>query len=425
MTHGSHHSRGLQLAARATNAFRVRDWTLNQIDPDGLRYVANILAWMHWGVGVLCLVELTYRPFYGYWAPQFVGYVVLLGTLMAFNGCFHYLIRSNRAVTWRWFFAMCAVDVAIISAGAAISNGFSHYFFHLFYYPSLAFFAVVFTSFRINMAWVTMVAAIYLGISVLAGDGLDFEAKDEKPLLARLAVMYVVVVTVNLISRFERMRWRQGLERERSMQRERVEFSQAVHDTTAQSAYMIGLGIDTAKAQAGDANPELAATLEATSRLSRSTMWELRHPINMGGIYEGRDLGWALRAHAASFTNITSVPAELSQTGVEPPLSIEERGLLFSIAHNALTNAYRHADAGRVSVDLEFGEQGIRLSVSDDGAGLPDDYAERGRGFANMSRDAERLGGRLVVEERGAMGGAAVTCVIPAKRRRDNGYVRR
>ena len=137
----------------------------------------------------------------------------------------------------------------------------------------------------------------------------------------------------------------------------------------------------------------------------------------MGGIYEGQDLGWALRAHAASFTNITSVPAEMTQTGVEPSLSIEERGLLFSIAHNALTNAYRHAEAGRVSVHLEFGEEGIRLSVSDDGIGLPGDYAERGRGFANMSRDAERLGGRLVVEERGTMGGATVTCVIPAQRR--------
>ena len=179
---------------------------------------------------------------------------------------------------------------------------------------------------------------------------------------------------------------------------------------------MIGLGIDTAKAQAEEGPPELAATLEATSRLSRSTIWGLRHPINMGGIYEGRDLGWALRAHAASFTNVTAVPAELTQTGVEPALSVEARSRLFSIAHNALTNAYRHAEASRVSVHLEFGEAGIRLSVSDDGTGLPKDYAERGRGFANMSRDAERLGGRLVVEETGAMGGATVTCVIPAER---------
>ena len=63
------------------------------------------------------------------------------------------------------------------------------------------------------------------------------------------------------------------MERERGLERERVELSQAIHDTAAQSAYMVGLGIDTAKALAGDANPELTATLEAASRLSRSRQY--------------------------------------------------------------------------------------------------------------------------------------------------------
>ena len=118
---------------------------------------------------------------------------------------------------------------------------------------------------------------------------------------------------------------------------------------------MIGLGIDTAKAQAGEGNPELLATLDATSQLSRSTIWDLRHPISMGGIYEGRELVRVLSSHASSFTNVTAVPAEFTQAGVEPPLSTEARGLLFSIAHNALTNAYRHAGTSRVSVHLGFG----------------------------------------------------------------------
>ena len=112
----------------------------------------------------------------------------------------------------------------------------------------------------------------------------------------------------------------------------------------------------------------------------------------MGGLYEGRDLSWALRSQAATFTNVTSVPAEMTQTGVEPTLSVEARSLLFSIAHNALTNAYRHAESSRVYVHLEFGEEDIRLSVSDDGTGLPNDYAERGRGFANMSRGRRTSG---------------------------------
>ena len=212
------------------------------------------------------------------------------------------------------------------------------------------------------------------------------------------------------------MRWGQAVERERALQRERVELSQAIHDTVAQSAYMVGLGIDTAKTLAGDANQELTATLEAASRLSRSVILELRRPINMGGIYEGRELSRSLRSHATSFTNVTSVPVNMTHTGAEPPLSVEARSLLFSIAHNALTNAYRHAEANSVAIDLVFDEKDSRLSVSDDGVGLPDDYAERGNGFTNMSRAAARLGGRLVVEQRGAMGGATVTCVIPRER---------
>ena len=130
----------------------------------------------------------------------------------------------------------------------ALSYGFSHDFVHLFYYPALALMAVLFTSFRLNMAWVTMASLVYVAISLTVGDGIDIEAGDEKTLLARIAVMYVVVAAVNLATRFERIRWRQAVERERALQRERVELSQAIHDTAAQSAYMIGLGIDTAKA---------------------------------------------------------------------------------------------------------------------------------------------------------------------------------
>ena len=77
-----------------------------------------------------------------------------------------------------------------------------------------------------------------------------------------------------------------------------------------------------------------------------------------------------------------------------------------------LRNAFRHAEASRVLVELDFGKGNLRLSVSDDGIGLPDDYAERGHGFANMGAGAGRLGGRLIVERRGSSGGASVTCVM-------------
>ncbi len=416
MPHGSHYSRVLQLVTKTTDAFRVDDWTLNQVDQDGLRYVATISVRVHWFVIAVLFFELVYRPYLYFGVARYAPYPLLLLTLIGFNAYIHYRLLSNRTITWHWPVALYALDVFLVSAAAALSDGFSHSFHHLFYYPALAGLAVLFNSFRLNMVWVTMTSVVYVAISLTVGDGIDTEAGDEKALLARIAVMYFVVAAVNLATRFERMRWRQAVERERALERERVELSRAIHDTAAQSAYMIGLGIDTAKALAGDANQELTSTLEATSRLSRSVILELRHPINMGGIYEGRELSRALSSHATSFTNVTSVPVEMTHMGVEPPLSVEARSLLFSIAHNALTNAYRHAEASRVTINLEFAEKDSRLSVSDDGVGLPDDYAERGNGFTNMSRAAERLGGRLVVDQRGAMGGATVTCVIPRER---------
>ena len=417
MPHGFHYSRVMRLVTKATDTFRLNDWTLNQTDPDGLKYVATISVRAHWFLIAVALFEVVYRPNLDFGVATYAAFALLLLVLIVFNGYIHYRTLSNRLITWHWLVALYALDVFLLSAVAALSTGFSHPFSHLFYYPALAGMAVLFTSFRLNIAWVTMVSLIYVAISLTVGDGLDIEAKDEKALVARIAVMYAVVVAVNLATRFERMRWRQAVERERALQRERVELSRAIHDTAAQSAYMIRLGIDTAQALAGDANPELTATLEATSRLSRSIVLELRHPINLGGIFEGRELSQALRSHASSFTNVTSVPAEMTQTGVEPPLSIEAKSLLFSIAHNALTNAYRHAEAKSVAINLEFAEEDSRLSVSDDGAGLPDDYAERGSGFANMRSAAERLGGRLEVDKKGAMGGATVTCVIPRERK--------
>ncbi len=408
---GSHYSRGVHLVASAASAVGMMGWERGDGDPDGLRFLARTFVWARWLIVALGLMLWVYRP--ADWLETYVPYLPGLLLLVGLNGYTHYRLATEKAVTRGWILLNATLDVFILSNAVALGGGFSQQYLHLLYYPQLAGYAVVLTSFRLTMACATFVAALYLVVSLIVGDGIDTAVMEERTLAARILVMYAVAAIVNIIARFERMRWRQSVERERELQRERVEFSQTIHDTSAQSAYMIGLGIDTARAQAGATNPELAATLEATSRLSRSATWELRHPINMGRIYEGRALSSTLKSHAASFTNVTSVPCELTHTGVEPSLSTETKGLLFSFAHNALTNAYRHAQATRVAIHLACEKEEVRLSVLDNGIGLPGDYAQRGHGFSNMDGDTQRLGGRLVVEERGAMGGATVTCVIP------------
>ena len=143
-------------------------------------------------------------------------------------------------------------------------------------------------------------------------------------------------------------------------------------------------------------------------------MWELRRSIDAGRIFEGRDLGSVVREHTETFQRITGVPTRMVQLGAEPALGVDTRSRLFSIAHNALTNAFRHAGAGCVRVELDFRGDGIRLTVEDDGVGLPGDYAERGRGFASMKAEAERMGGQLIVASAGPGEGTSVSCLIPS-----------
>ena len=286
---------------------------------------------------------------------------------------------------------LSAMDVALTTAYVASHQGFQAFAF-LGYYPALCAVAMVFSSFRFVLAWVTATAVAYTLVSVLAGPGLDIGDGDDKELLARLAVMYLIPAFVALTVRLERTRRQAARARERQAHQERIDLSQSIHDTVAQTAYMIGLGIDGAIRLAGDANPRLVERLAATSELSKSAMWELRRPIDMGRLFEGQELGQVLRSHAATFAAITAVPTEMVQSGVEPPLAAEVRAGLLTIAHNALANAFRHAQAGRVEVKLDFEADAVRLSVSDDGVGLPGDYAERGRGFGGMERDAKSVG---------------------------------
>ena len=238
MTHGSHRSRLRRVFTKAGDGLQGNGWTLRQLDPDGLRYVAAVSVRAHWFVIAVLLFEVAYRPYLYFGVVRYVPFPLLLLALAAFNGYFQHRLRSDRTIAWRWPVALYALDVLVISAVLALSAGFGHGFIHLFYYPALAGLAVLFTSFRFNMLWVTIVSVVYVALSLNVGDGLEVEAKDEKALLARVVVMYAVVACVNLATRFERIRWQRAVERERVMQNERVELSQAIHDTAAQSAYM-------------------------------------------------------------------------------------------------------------------------------------------------------------------------------------------
>ena len=212
------------------------DWT----DQDDLRFSLSISVWVRWFVLIAWLAQLHYRVNFDH--PAYLAHTLFAVYLLALNGYTHYRIKTKRILSLRWAFLLSAMDVLMVTAGLAIAGGFANTFFVL-YYPALAMFAVVFTSFRFSFSAVTVVAAVYAAISLAIEPGVDFEIKEEKVLFTRIVVMYAVVAAVNLVSRFERQKRKEAVERERDLQRARIEQSQTIHDTLAQSAYMIDLGV--------------------------------------------------------------------------------------------------------------------------------------------------------------------------------------
>ena len=394
----------------AANRFQEFFRGSGRTSPEELLHAARVLLWVRWFGLTAAFLEIHYRVEYGS-LSHILNTFYCLG-FMAANGYVQYLIRRSGTVKPAWLLGLSALDLAAISFSASLSGGFNSPYFVLYYF-AVAVFAYVFTSPRLVLPWTTLVAVIYSALSFAVEPGLDLAGKEEQHLFYRVVALYAVSAAVGIIAGLERESRRRGLERERELQRQRIEISQTIHDTTAQWAYMIGLGVEGAMELVDESNEELRAKLRLVADLSRSAMWELRHPIDGGQIFRGEELGEVLEAHAATFTVITSVPAEFVQHGTEPPLSMIDRSLLFSVAHNALTNVIRHAHAGRVVIGLDCAGEELRLSVRDDGAGLPPDYEARGHGFRNMRADAGRMGGSLEVESDGDGGGTTVTCVVP------------
>ncbi len=88
---------------------------------------------------------------------------------------------------------------------------------------------------------------------------------------------------------------------------------------------------------------------------------------------------------------------------------------LFRIGQEAVSNAGRHAGASEIVVGLVRRPRELRLSVRDDGVGIPKEVlAGRGLGLGlrTMRSRAAALGGILTVSGDG--GGTTVTCVLPS-----------
>jgi len=96
-----------------------------------------------------------------------------------------------------------------------------------------------------------------------------------------------------------------------------------------------------------------------------------------------------------------------------PPLSPEVELVIYRVAQEALTNAFRHAEASQVRVALRRAHDGLVLTVADDGRGLPDPMPAQVTGLAGMRERAILIQGQLEIDSAPG-GGVEVRLTVTA-----------
>jgi signal transduction histidine kinase/ligand-binding sensor domain-containing protein len=222
-----------------------------------------------------------------------------------------------------------------------------------------------------------------------------------------------------------RLRMRQVVRRmnallsERLLERERI--ARALHDSWIQNVHGLVLSVDGVSKSLPEKTP-------ARERLEEV----LVHADNV--LADGRNAVMGLRAAAISaddieqvFTNLGNrlqrehgAVFSLRRSGRQRPLDRAAWEDLFFVGHEALVNAYQHADARQVSLALEYGANQFKLSIRDDGVGLPEqvlrDGGKEGRwGLIGMRERAQVQHGEIqIVSQPG--GGTEIQLSVPGVR---------
>ena len=130
---------------------------------------------------------------------------------------------------------------------------------------------------------------------------------------------------------------------------------------------------------------------------------------------DGLGLALALEELAATTSRQTDMTVSFAETGDTRPTDPADDLHLFRIAQEALSNAAKHSAARKVSLVLHHGESTLRLTLADDGQGLPPSpHDARGMGLDSMRYRARALGGEFTIDSL-PREGTIVACEIPIR----------
>lgn len=200
--------------------------------------------------------------------------------------------------------------------------------------------------------------------------------------------------------------------------RERMRLSGDLHDGFQQLLAGAMYRLDAGLSSLPDGSPVRAEfegarqSLEHAQNGLRSVLWmiasESDGPRTLSGLFR----------HAVSRLPHWQSAVHLKFEGEEKTLARSRSGTLLMILLESVGNALRHGGATFVSVKVDFGENGLVLTVADNGRGFDVAAAERAAGsgghfgLANIRRRVESSGGTLTIES-APFEGATITVAMP------------
>lgn len=149
----------------------------------------------------------------------------------------------------------------------------------------------------------------------------------------------------------------------------------------------------------------LAMTIQEVRGLARGL-----HPVNA----DSQGLMHGLRELCRTLEPIFGI---LCTFECDSPVLIHDQNLalnLYRIAQEATRNAATHGAPKHINLRLEQQEGMLRLTISDDGRGLPHDRKNQGLGLEIMHYRARAIGASLAVDNRPGEG-VTITCELAAR----------
>jgi signal transduction histidine kinase len=187
---------------------------------------------------------------------------------------------------------------------------------------------------------------------------------------------------------------------------ERTRIAQSLYDTLLQGLLAASLQLHAALEDLPADSPQRArfatalATIREAGEEGRKVLQGLR-----GGSVDAEALDRALLRLGRESTD-AGLAFRVDVSGTARPLHPIIREEVFCVCREALANAFRHARAKVVAVEIEYAARALRIVVRDDGCGIASYRAARasGSGLSSMQSRAEVIGARLRVRSRPGAG---------------------